>query len=78
MLDWESVWTEEAARQVLGRHAYTKAIRSWSLRPVAVRGGTMLFRRADVRAHLPRPLSPAVQREYAALRRAMRAAGFGG
>jgi hypothetical protein len=44
---------------------------------VAVRGGLQLFRRADVRAHLPRVLSPAVQREYNELRRLFRAAGLG-
>jgi hypothetical protein len=70
-------WTEAAAEVLLGRQAFTKALRSRSLRPAAVRAGVQLFRREDVRRHLPRVLSPAVQREYLALRRAMRAAGLG-
>jgi hypothetical protein len=73
-----TVWTEEAARQVLGRDVFTKATRAWSLRPVAVRGGVQLFRRSDVQACLPRVLPPAVQREYNELRRLFRAAGLGG
>jgi hypothetical protein len=76
--DYSALWTEEAVKTLLGRDAFAKAVRSWSLRPVAVRGGVMLFDRRDVRPHLPRVLPPAVQREYAALRRAMRAAGLGG
>jgi hypothetical protein len=74
---YSGLWTEEAVKTLLGRDAFTKAVRTWALRPVAVRGGVMLFDRRDVRPHLPRVLPPAVQREYAALRRAMRAAGLG-
>jgi hypothetical protein len=40
---------------------------------VAVRGGVMFFSKAAVRAHLPRPLSPAVAREYNALKRRLAA-----
>jgi hypothetical protein len=60
---YATVWTEEAARQVLGRDAYVKAIRSRSLRPAAVRAGVRLFRKADVRAHLPSPLVAQVRAE---------------
>jgi hypothetical protein len=68
---------EEAAQAVLGRHVYTKAIRSWALRPARTRDGSMLFRRGDVEACRPRVLPPAVRREVAALRAAVRAAGLG-
>jgi hypothetical protein len=74
---YREFWTEAAAEVLLGRQAFTKAVRNRSLRPAVVRAGVRMFRRSDVRAHLPRQLSPAVQREYLALRRAMRAAGLG-
>jgi hypothetical protein len=70
---YAGVWTDDAARRILGRDAYVRAIRSWSLRPVAVHGGVMFFSKAAVRAHLPRPLSPAVAREYNALKRRLAA-----
>ena len=70
--DYAGIWTDDAARRILGRDAYVRAIRSWSLRPVAVRGGVMFFSKAAVRAHLPRPVSAAVAREYAGLKRRLR------
>jgi hypothetical protein len=70
--DYRGLWTQAAAEVLLGRQAFAKAVRGRSLRPVAVRGGVQLFRKADVRRHLPRPLLSEVAREWAEVKRRFR------